>query len=96
MGEGFVLDLRIAICALPYMDGAYREKIIPFAHKYSASLHYPAAKNPNVDSVATGRWGGHSQMIDAAITNPRLHREFPASRPGFWIARRENIRDHCH
>jgi hypothetical protein len=77
MDRGFLMNMRQAVRAVPYMDNAYKEKLLPFVQKFKTANDEMLKQNPFGVSISTGGWGGNESIINWAITNYLLHKAFP-------------------
>jgi hypothetical protein len=77
MDRGFLMNMRQAVRAVPYMDNAYKEKLLPFVQKFKTANDEMLKQNPFGVSISTGGWGGNESIINWAITNYLLHKAYP-------------------
>jgi len=77
MEKGFNFNMKNAVRAVPYMDKAYKEKLLPFVKKYKASNDEILKQNPYGVIITTGGWAGNESVISWAVTNYLLHKAFP-------------------
>ena len=70
-------NMSYAIQALPYMDGDFKAKLIPYVERFKAYNEGLLEENPYGVSISTGGWAGNSGIVNWAITNYLLHRSFP-------------------
>jgi hypothetical protein len=77
MERGVHWNIRHAVRAVPFMDKAYKEKLIPFVQKYRTANDEISAQNPFGVPITTGGWAGNGTVIDWAVTNYLLHEAYP-------------------
>jgi hypothetical protein len=77
MERGFIMNIKLAVRAVPYMDKAYKEKLQPYVVRYKTANDDLFKQNPFGVSISTGGWGGNESVISWAITNYLLHKSFP-------------------
>ncbi len=77
MERGFMMNMKLAVTAVPYMDNAYKEKLKPFVQKFKTANDDIFKQNPFGVTISTGGWGGNEGVINWAITNYLLHKSFP-------------------
>jgi hypothetical protein len=63
--------------AIPYMDGAFREKVRAAVLTYKPGIDAELAKNPFGVPIATGGWGGSGSVLGFAMGSYVMHRAFP-------------------
>lgn len=77
MERGSNWNIKLAVQAVPYMDSAYKEKLIPFVEDYKKSNDDMLSQNPFGVLIRPGGWAGNGMIIEWAITNYLLHKSFP-------------------
>ncbi|MCX6334280.1 MAG: glycoside hydrolase family 9 protein [Bacteroidia bacterium] len=77
MERGFMMNMKLAVTAVPYIDNAYKEKLKPYVEKFKTANDALLKQNPFGVSISTGGWGGNEGIISWAITNYLLHKSFP-------------------
>jgi endoglucanase len=77
MERGYIMYMRLAVSAVPYMDKAYKELLAPYVQKYKTANDDIFKQNPFGVSISTGGWGGNEGVINWALTNYLLHKSFP-------------------
>ncbi len=77
MERGFMMNMKLAVTAVPYMDNAYKEKLKPYVQKFKTANDDIFKQNPFGVTISTGGWGGNEGVISWAITNYLLHKSFP-------------------
>ena len=77
MEKGANWNMKHAVRAAPYMDKAYRKRLLPFVRKYKTANDEMLKQNPFGVPVTTGGWAGNGFVIDWAVTNYLLHKAFP-------------------
>jgi hypothetical protein len=77
MERGNIMNMKLAVRAVPYMDKAYKEKLQPYVVRYKTANDDLFKQNPFGVSISTGGWGGNESVISWAITNYLLHKSFP-------------------
>ena len=77
MERGFMMNMKLAVRAVPHMDKAYKEKLQPYVVRYKNANDGLFKQNPFGVSISTGGWGGNESIISWAITNYLLHKSFP-------------------
>ena len=70
-------SISAAVRALPYLDGAYRERLLPYVRKYREQIDALSRQNPYGVPVTTRGWAGNAAVISWAVTNYHLHEAFP-------------------
>lgn len=75
--QRFAQHAVLAVRAMPYMDGAYRERIRQLALRHRKQLLELDEQNPFGVPVTEFGWAGNGTIIEMAIANWYLHREFP-------------------
>jgi endoglucanase len=71
------MNLNPALKALPYMDSEYKTKLKTYIHKYKASIDKMEESNPYGMPIAAGGWGGSGSVVNAAITNYYVYKNYP-------------------
>ena len=77
MERGVSWNIKPAVRAIPFMDKAYQEKLLPFVQKYKTTNEEMLTQNPFGVPMRTGGWAGSESVIDWAITNYLLHKAYP-------------------
>ncbi|OGC03044.1 glycoside hydrolase [candidate division KSB1 bacterium RBG_16_48_16] len=77
MERAMIWNMRNAIRAVPFMDQAFREKLIPFVEKFKAANEEVLTQNPFGVQISTRGWAGNGGIIAWAVTNYLLHKSFP-------------------
>jgi hypothetical protein len=77
MEKGFLMNMRLAARAVPYMDKAYKEKLQPYVVRYKTANDDLFKQNPFGVAITTGGWGGNESIISWALINYLLHKSFP-------------------
>jgi endoglucanase len=77
MERGFIMNMKLAVRAVPYMDKAYKEKLQPYVVGYKTANDNLFKQNPFGVSISPGGWGGNESIISWAITNYFLHKSYP-------------------
>jgi endoglucanase len=77
MERDFIMNMKTAASAIPYMDNEYKEKLKPYVQKFKAANDDLLKQNPFGVTISTGGWGGDEGIISRAITNYLLHKSFP-------------------
>jgi len=67
----------LAVRAVPYMNEAFRQRLLPLASAYKTQVETIAKQNPFGVPVTTGGWAGSGAVVNFAITNYYLHKAFP-------------------
>lgn len=75
--ERFAMHAILAVRALPYMDGEYRQRIRNLTVRHRKRLDELEDDNPFGVPITEGGWAGNGAVIGMAMTNYYLHREFP-------------------
>ncbi|MCQ2058240.1 MAG: glycoside hydrolase family 9 protein [Bacteroidaceae bacterium] len=57
-----------AMDAIPYMDNAYKEKLIPYVEKYREYLESVSKQNPYGVPIGTGNWAGSGNVVSFGTT----------------------------
>ena len=69
--------MKPAVQAVPYMNKAYRKKLLPYVQKYRAANDSMLIQNPYGVPITTRGWAGNGSIIDWAATNYLLHKAYP-------------------
>lgn len=77
MEKGANWNMKHAVRAVPFMDKAYRKKLLPFVQKYKTANDEMLKQNPFGIPITTGGWAGNGTVIDWAVTNYLLHKAYP-------------------
>ena len=77
MEKSYIMYMRLAVTAVPYMDKAFKEQMAPYVRKYKTSSDDMFKQNPFGVLISTGGWGGDEGVISWAITNYLLYKSFP-------------------
>jgi hypothetical protein len=77
MERSFLMNMKLAGIAVPYMDKAFKEKLKPYVEKFKTANDDLFKLNPFGVTIATGGWGGNEGIINWAITNYLLYKTFP-------------------
>ncbi len=77
MERGHAFLMRTAVKALPYFDGAFREKLRPYVLRFKQENDEMLKQNPYGVTISTGGWAGNAGIIRWAVTNYLLHKAYP-------------------
>lgn len=75
--QQFAASAALVTRALPYMDGAFRQKVTSAVVAYKKTMDAELAKNPFGVPIATGGWGGSGAVLNFAMGTCILHKGFP-------------------
>ena len=89
-------NMKYAISAVPYLNRAYREKLLSFVRKYKASNDSLLILNPYGVPITTRGWAGNQAIIDWAVTNYLLHKSYPELIGPESVYRGMNYITGCH
>ena len=67
----------LAVRAMPHMDGDFRARLMEFTRAHRQRLDELARTNPFGVPITETGWAGNGTIIQLAMTNYYLHREFP-------------------
>ncbi len=70
-------NMNYAVRALPFMDKAFKEKLLPYVEKYQAYNEGLLEENPYGVPISTGGWAGNAGIVSWSITDYLLHQSFP-------------------
>jgi hypothetical protein len=70
-------NILSAVQAVPYFDANYKNKLKPYVEKYKAGLAELEKENPFGVPIIMRGWGGNSLIVNWAITNYFLNKQFP-------------------
>lgn len=70
-------NILTAVQAVPYFDADYKNKLKPYVEKYKAGLAELEKENPFGVPIIMRGWGGNSLIVNWAITNYFLNKQFP-------------------
>jgi endoglucanase len=96
MERGFLMNMKPAVRAVPYMDKSYKEKLQPYVVRYKTANDDLFRQNPFGVSISPGGWGGNESIISWAITNYFLHKSFPEIISPEYTCRGMNYIFGCH
>lgn len=88
--------LTAALKAVPYMDAAFKTKLKEYVIKYKHSIDEIEKKNPYGMPISGGGWGGSGSVVNAAITNYYVYKEFPDIMNKEYVLRGINYIFGCH
>lgn len=88
--------LTVALKAVPYMDAAFKTKLKDYVIKYKQSIDEIEKKNPYGLPISGGGWGGSGSVVNAAITNYYVCKEFPEVMNKEYVLRGMNYIFGCH
>ena len=89
-------SLNPALKAVPYMDAAYKAKLKDYIIKYKKSVDETEKHNPYGLPISSGGWGGSGSVVNSAITNYYVHKEFPEIMNKEYVFRGLNYIFGCH
>jgi hypothetical protein len=69
--------IGVAVRAIPFLDGAFAQKLRPYVAKYKAEIDGIQKQNPYGVPISTGGWAGNGGVIGFASTTYHLHKAFP-------------------
>ena len=75
--ENFEGHAALAVRSLPYLSDSYRKKMKILVQKYKNHIDEIRKMNPFGVPVSKGGWAGNGRVVNFALTNYLLHREFP-------------------
>lgn len=70
-------NILTAVQAVPYFDADYKNKLKPYVEKYKAGLVELEKQNPFGVPIIMRGWGGNSLIVNWAIANYFLNKQFP-------------------
>ncbi len=70
-------SIGVAVRALPYLDKAYADKLLPYVREYKDGLDALAKRNPYGVPIGRRGWAGSDEVMAWAVTNYRLHKAYP-------------------
>lgn len=88
--------LPIALKAIPYMEGNYRNKLKNYVEKYKAYCDNYLEQNPYGVPIATGGWGGSGTVVRFATTNFYVHEFYPEVMDAEYVFKGLNYIFGCH
>jgi endoglucanase len=76
---GFIIRrvIKTALAAIPYMDADYKTKLKDYVLKYKESIDKDDQLNPYGLPMSSRGWGGSGSVVNTAITNYFVYKEFP-------------------
>ena len=69
--------IRTAMDAIPYMDASYKEKLIPYVHKYKEYMERFDSINPYGVPIGEGNWAGSGSVVSFGTTACFANLYFP-------------------
>ncbi len=69
--------ISTALQAVPYLDGAYREKLRPHIEKYRETLDGYEKENPYGVPIGMGNWAGSGSVVQFGTTVCFAHKYYP-------------------
>ncbi len=88
--------LPIALKAIPYMDGSYRNKLKDYVEKYKAYCDNYLEQNPYGVPIDTGGWGGSGTVVRFATTNFYVRKFYPEIMDKEYVFKGLNYIFGCH
>ena len=95
---GFIIRrvIKTALTAIPYMDADYKTKLRAYVLKYKESIDNDEKQNPFGLPMSSRGWGGSGSVVNTAITNYFVHKEFPEIMDKEYVFRGLNYIFGCH
>lgn len=88
--------IKVAIDAIPYMDDAYRKRLVPYVEKYAEYVSGLAQDNPYAVPITRGNWAGSGAVSNFGTTVLLANRYFPDLIKDEWIFRAADYLFGCH
>jgi hypothetical protein len=96
LDRSVLFGMAPALQAVPYMDGAFKNKLRGYVVKYKAACDDYGKQNPYGVPIATGGWGGSGAVVNFASTNFYATREYPDLIGPEYVYRGLNYIFGCH
>jgi hypothetical protein len=96
LDRSVLFGMAPALQAVPYMDGAFKNKLRGYVVKYKAACDDYGKQNPYGVPIATGGWGGSGAVVNFASTNFYANREYPDLIGPEYVYRGLNYIFGCH
>jgi endoglucanase len=95
---GFIIRrvIKTALEAIPYMGAEYKTKLKEYVLKYKESIDRDEEQNPFGLPMSSRGWGGSGAVVNTAITNYFVHKEFPDIMDKEYVFRGLNYIFGCH
>ena len=69
--------MAAALDAVPYLDGAYKERLRPYVEQYKVYMDSLEVQNPYGVPIGLGNWAGSGSVVGFGTTAAFAHRYFP-------------------
>jgi len=96
LDKGLPWNILTAVQAVQYFDKEYKEKLRTYVEKYKTLLEELDKQNPYGVPMIFRGWGGNTLVVNWAITNYFLNREFPDIISSEYIFKGLNYIFGCH
>lgn len=92
----FGFAAQFFVRAIPFMNEEYKEKLTPLIKTYADNLKMLEKQNPFGVFISTGGWAGNGAIVNMAISNYVLHREYPEMFDKEYVLQGLNYVFGCH
>ncbi|ADQ78784.1 glycoside hydrolase family 9 domain protein [Paludibacter propionicigenes WB4] len=77
LDRGVTFGLLTALDAIPHMDAAYKEKLLPYVVKYNEYIKGLEKQNPYGVPIGLGNWAGNGALLSFGTTVCFANKYFP-------------------
>ena len=88
--------ISTAMDAIPYMDQAYRDKLVPYVEKYKEYLDSFEEDNPYGVPIGLGNWAGSGSVVSFGTTASFAAKYFPEIIDKSYAYKATNYMFGCH
>lgn len=88
--------ISTAMDAIPYMDAAYKEKLVPYVQKYKEYLDSFEENNPYGVPIGLGNWAGSGSVVSFGTTASFASLYFPEIIDKTYAFKATNFLFGCH
>ena len=96
LDSGLQWNILTAVQAVPYLNNDYKDKLKSYVEKYKLSLDELDKQNPYGVPIIMRGWGGNTIVVNWAITNYYLNKEFPEIIDAEYVFKGLNYIFGCH
>ena len=89
-------SISTAMDAIPYMDQAYRDKLVPYVEKYKEYLDSFETENPYGVPIGLGNWAGSGSVVSFGTTASFAAKYFPEIISKDYAYKATNFLFGCH
>ena len=88
--------ISTAMDAIPYMDEAYKQKLVPYVQKYKEYLDSFETENPYGVPIGLGNWAGSGSVVSFGTTASFASKYFPEIIDKSYAYKATNFLFGCH